>query len=405
MAGMLDGIKVLEVANWVAAPSACAMLADLGADVVKIEHPDTGDPVRSINVHSSGVIQYTDGVNTIFQLLNRGKRSLAVDLGSSGGQEIVRKLASHVDILVTNLTPHRQERYELRYEDVSKTNPRIIYLALTGYGTEGPDRDRSGFDYAAFWARSGIMGSLGEPDSPPVQQRPGMGDQTTSLSMTAAVALALYERERSGVGQRIDCSLLNTGLWVIGADVMAALESGRAPEHISRTDVGNPLYNFYQCADGKWIQMVMIESERFWDGFCRAVGLEHIMDDPRFADHALRSQNNRELIRILDGLFLTKPRAEWAKMLDTEYCIWAPVQTLDEVIEDPQVSANEYVDTLDHPEEGEFRILRTPIQFSRTPAQIQGVAPELGEQGDQILLDLGYTWDDIIGLKERNTVR
>ena len=405
MTGMLDGIKVLEVANWVAAPSACAMLADLGADVVKIEHPDTGDPVRGIAMDHSGVIQYTGGVNTIFELLNRGKKSLAVDLSSSEGQDIVRKLAAQVDILVTNLTPGRQERYGLRYEDVSKTNPRIVYLALTGYGPEGPDRDRSGFDYAAFWARSGIMGSLGEPDSPPIQQRPGMGDQTTSFAITAAIALSLYERERSGAGQRIDCSLLNTGLWVIGADVMAALQSGRSPDHVSRAEVGNPLYNYYQCADGKWIQMVMIESERFWEGFCRATRLEDLRGDTRFAGHADRIQNSRELISILDALFLTKPRAEWAKLLDAANCIWAPVQTLDEVIDDPQLSANNYIDTMSNAEGGEFRILKTPMQFSRTPAQIRGVAPELGEQGDQILLDLGYNWDDIIGLKEKNTVR
>ena len=405
MAGILDGLKVLEVANWVAAPSTCAILADLGADVIKIEHPDTGDPVRSVTLNHRGMVPYTGGVNTIFELLNRGKKSLTVDLTNPQGQEVVQKLAAQVDVLVTNLTPHRQERYHLQYEDVSESNPRIIYLALTGYGPEGPDRDRSGFDAAAFWARSGIMGSLGEPDSPPVPNRYGMGDQTTSLAMTAAIALSLYERDRSGVGQRIDCSLLNTGLWIIGCNIMAALHSGRAVEHVSRTEVGNPLSNYYDCADGKWIQMVMNESERFWDGFCRAVGLEHIVDDPRFASHTLRVQNNRELIRILDGLFLTKPRAEWAKMLDTEYCIWAPVQTLDEVVEDPQVSANGYTDKLNHPEDGEFRILKTPIQFSRTPAQIQGLAPELGEQGDQILLDLGYSWDDIIALKEKNTVR
>lgn len=143
-----------------------------------------------------------------------------------------------------------------------------------------------------------------------------MGDQATSLAITAAIALGLYEREQSGVGQRIDCSLLNTGLWAIGGDLMAALQFGRAPDHISRSEVGNPLFNYYQCADVKWVQLVMIESERFWDGFCRAVGLQQIVADPRFASHTPRSQNNRELIRILDGLFLMKPRAEWAKMLD-----------------------------------------------------------------------------------------
>ena len=405
MAGMLEGLKVLEVANWVAAPSACAMLADLGADVIKIEHPDTGDPVRSIAITHRGVVPYSGGANTTFELLNRGKQSLAVDLGDPQGQKIVQTLADQSDIMVTNLTPHRQERYHLRYEDVSGTNPRIIYIALTGYGPEGPDRDRSGFDYAAFWARSGIMASLGEPASPPVQQRPGMGDQTTGLALTAAIALSLYERERSGLGQKIDCSLFNTGIWVIGADLMGALHSRRDIDHISRREVGNPLSTYYECADGKWIQLVMIESERFWDGFCRVLGIEDMAGDPRFSSHEFRVQNNRELIGIIEGLFLTRPRTEWAKRLDSENCIWAPIQTLDEVIEDPQVDANDYTDVLEHPEDGEIRILNTPMQFSRTPGKVQGLAPDLGEHGDQILLDLGYSWDEILSLKEEYIVR
>ena len=212
MSGSSEGLKVLEIANWVAAPSACAILADLGAEVVKIEHPETGDPVRGIDVSSRGVVQYSGGINTIFELLNRGKQSVAVNLSVPKGQEVVQKLASQSDVVVTNLTPLRQERYRLRYEDLSVLNPRTIYLALTGYGTEGPERDRSGFDYAAFWARSGIMASLGEAGGPPTQQRPGMGDQTTSLALTAAIGVALYERERSGKGQRIDCSMRACGL-------------------------------------------------------------------------------------------------------------------------------------------------------------------------------------------------
>ena len=162
MPGILEGIKVLEVANWVAAPSACAMLADMGAEVIKIEHPETGDAVRSIANTTRGMIPYPGGLNVVFQLLNRGKQSMGVNLESPQGREIVRKLAADSDVMVTNLTPHRQERYGLRYEDVSALNPQIIYLTLTGYGMNGPERDRSGFDYAAFWARSGIMGTLGE---------------------------------------------------------------------------------------------------------------------------------------------------------------------------------------------------------------------------------------------------
>ncbi len=404
MSGLLEGIKVLEVANWVAAPSTCAMLADMGADVVKIEHPETGDAVRNIAITTGGIIPYPGGLNTAFQLLNRGKQSMGINLRHALGQEAVRKLAAQSDVMVTNLTPHRQERYGLRYEDVFSLNPRIIYVALTGYGMFGPERDRSGFDYAAFWARSGIMGTLGEHDEPPVQQRPGMGDQTTSLAMTAAIGMALYERERSGEGQRIDCSLLHTGLWVIGNDAVAALRERRATQRNRRHQAGNPLFNFYQAADGKWMQLVMIESERFWQGFCRAMSLESLVDDPRFDNHFRRIDNSEELIRIVRERFSTRTRADWAARLDAESCIWAPVQTLDDVAVDPQVRSNGYTATLEHHEEGTFEVIGAPMGFQRTPANARAPAPELGQHTESKLLELGYDWDDIAAMKEQGAI-
>lgn len=404
MPGPLEGLKVLEVANWVAAPSACAIMADMGAEVVKIEHPETGDPVRGVTISSRGVVQHTGGINLLFELLNRGKRSVAVNLNDIQGQEIVQKLAAESDIVVTNLTPNRQERYQLRYEDLSAQNPRLIYLALTGYGTEGPDRDRSGFDYAAFWARSGIMASLGETGGPPTQQRPGMGDQTTSLALTAAIGMALYERERSGKGQRIDCSLLHTGLWVIGCDVIAALETRQPVERVPRRDVGNPLFNFYQAADGRWLQLVMIESERFWDGFCEALGIEELAKDPRFSSHVNRIQHSKELVEIIEDRISSGSSEHWAARLDQQRCIWAPIQTLDQVVDDPQLEANGYTATLTHPEKGDFEILTSPIKYARTPAMLSAAAPELGQDTETTLLAAGYEWEEIIALKEQGAI-
>ena len=404
MSGPLEGLKVLEVANWVAAPSACAIMADMGAEVVKIEHPETGDPVRSVDVSSRGVVQHFSGINSVFELLNRGKQSVAVNLEHPRGQQIVQKLAAQSDVVVTNLTPHRQERYRLRYEDVSALNERTIYLVLTGYGTEGPERDRSGFVYAAFWARSGIMASLGETGGPPTLQRPGMGDQTTSLALAAAIGMALYERERSGKGQRIDCSLLHTGMWVIGCDMMAALKSGQPVERVPRKDVANPLFNFYQTADGKWLQLVMIESERFWDGFCEALGIEGLENDTRFNSHNSRAQHSRELVEIIENRFASHNFEHWAARLDQQKCIWAPVQTLDEVVDDPQVHANGYTTTLTHAEAGDFQILTAPMKYERTPGKPTSTAPELGQHTETTLLGLGYTWDDIIALKEQGAI-
>ena len=329
---------------------------------------------------------------------------MGINLQSSLGQEVVRRLAAGSDVFVTNLVPHRQERFGLRFEDVVATNPRIVYAALTGYGMEGPERDRSGFDYAAFWARSGIMGTLGEKGEWPVQQRPGMGDQTTSLALAAAIGLALFERERSGVGQRVDCALLHTALWVLGIDVMAALRDRQPVQRNVRGEVGNPLFNFYQARDGAWIQLVMIESERFWPGFCRAVGLDHLAADPLLATHAGRIEHSAEVIRILDERFASETRAQWAVRLDGEGCIWAPVQALDEVIVDPQVLSNGYTAPLEHPETGEYRVVTAPLKFERTPGGPTEGAPELRQHTEEKLLELGYTWDDVTMLQEEGAI-
>ena len=401
---LLEGIKVLEVANWVAAPSTCTILADLGAQVIKVEHPETGDPVRSIQLSATGIGAYTGGINAIFEQLNRGKQSIGINLETAGGQQAVRKLAAEADVMVTNLTPHRQVRYGLTYEDIFSVNARIIYLVLTGYGMDGPERDRSGFDYAAFWARSGIMAMLGEQGEPPVQQRPGYGDQTTSLAMTSAVGLALYERERSGKGQRIDCALLHTAMWALGLDTAATLKDRVALPRNSRKRAGNPLFNYYETKNGKWVQLVMIESERFWDGFCAALGLDDLVADPRFDTHVHRVENNLELLKIVTERFLQRTRDEWAPRLDEGRCIWAPIQTLEEVIEDPQALTNGYTTTLDHAEEGEFQLVSTPMKFQRTPAQTTDPAPELGQHTETVLLELGYTWDEISSLKDQGAI-
>lgn len=405
MPGPLEGIKVLEVANWVAAPAACAMLADLGADVVKVEHPETGDPVRSIDVTPAGIVAETPDLNPSFEHLNRGKKSIGINLADPDGQNIVRRLATEVDILVTNLVPERQERYGLRYEDVRDSNPRLIYVALTGYGANGPERDRLGFDYAAFWARSGIMASIGEEGSPPVQQRPGMGDHATSLAITSAIGMSLFERERSGLGQRIECSLLHTALWVLGMDVSAALDHGQPVSRHSRTGTPNPLSNYYETGDGGWIQFVMFDSQRFWPGFCRALELGALASDSRFATQNARAANSTDLISLIAERISSRPRKDWGPRLDEEGCIWAPVQTVDEIANDPQVRANGYLAELHrHNSDESFGVVAMPAKLERTPGIATTPAPALGEHTETQLLELGYTWDQIADLKSSGAI-
>ena len=405
MPGPLEGIKVLEVANWVAAPAACAMLADLGAHVVKVEHPQTGDPVRGIDVTPAGIVADTPDLNPSFEHLNRGKKSLGINLADPDAQKIVRKLAAEVDVFVTNLVPERQERYGLRYEDVHGTNSRLIYVALTGYGTDGPERDRLGFDYAAFWARSGIMASIGEEGSPPVQQRPGMGDHATSLAITSAIGMSLFERERSGLGQRIECSLLHTALWVLGMDVSAALDHRQPVQRHSRTGTPNPLSNYYEASDGRWIQFVMFDSQRFWPGFCRALELNPLVSDSRFATQENRTANSRDLISLIAERISSRTLIDWGPRFDQENCIWAPVQTVDEIAADPQVRANDYIAQLRREDSDDsFGVVAMPAKLERTPGVATTAAPALGEHTEVQLLELGYTWDQIADLKTNGAI-
>lgn len=404
MSRLLEGIKVLEVANFVAVPSAATLLSDLGAEVTKVEPPDTGDPVRGITVTHKGVVPHTDGVNTTFEFLNRGKRSMGINLDTPGGQDVVKKLAAASDVMLTNLTPHRQVRYNLIYETISALNPRLIYVTLTGYGMDGDEKDRSGFDYTAFWARSGVMAMLGEEGDTPVQERPGMGDLATSLAITSAVGMALFERERSGKGQQVDCSLLHTGLWVMGGDLTAALNERKPIQRNSRKQANNPLFNFYQAADGKWLQLVMLQGDRWWAPFCRVMGLEEFQHEPRFDTLMHRMENSRDLIDILDKRFATKTSAQWAERLDRERCIWAPIQAPHEVVDDPQVHANDYFMTLNHQTGEEIALVSPPLKFYRTPGQPIGPAPELGRDTESKLLEIGYTWEEIEALKEEGAI-
>jgi len=405
MTGILKGIKVLEIANWVAAPSACSMLADLGAEVVKIEHPETGDPVRSIEVTPDGIItKYTDDENTSFEQLNRGKKSIGINLAHKSGQLIVQKLAAEVDILVTNLVPERQGKYKLRYEDVQETNPKLIYVTLTGYGVKGEEKDRLGFDYAAFWARSGIMSSIGNSVGPPAQQRPGMGDQVTSLSLTTAIGLALFDREKTGKGQKIECSLLQTGLWVLGLDFAAAKKHKAPVKRHSHNTANNPLSNYYKTKNEKWIQLVMFDSDRFWPGFCKAMDIQNLGEPSNHHTASGRKENSEALIKDLQEKFASQPIEFWGDRLDQENCIWAPIQTLDEVIVDPQIEANEYTSIIKDSHENSVEVLNIPIKFNGASINPLIGAPVLGQDTETKLLEIGFSWEDISKFKDQGAI-
>jgi len=397
MAGALEGVRVLELGIWVAVPSAAAVLADWGARVVKIEPPE-GDPLRGLA--ATGLVPYQPDVNPAFQLDNRGKRSIVLDLRRPEGREVAHALVGRSDVFLTNLRRRKLAVLGMDYATLRSVNPRLVYAGLTGYGTEGPERDRAAFDYAAFWARAGIMASLGEPEGPPPTQRPGMGDHLTGLGLAGAIAAALFARERSGVGQEIGMSLFQSGMWMLASDIQAAITTGYCHTPGGRRAAPNPLFNFYRTGDGRWLHLVMLQPDRHWRAFCRAVGREDLVDDPRFASAPVRFQHCRELIAILDPLFASRPLAEWAEALDCADCYWGKVQTVEEVSHDAQAEAiGAFADTA-LPDGRPLRIVKSPVAFGATPSAVAGPAPELGQHTEEVLLEAGFGWEDIARLKD-----
>ena len=399
MDGPLTGIRVLEVANWLAAPAGCALLADFGAEVIKVE-PPIGDPLRGYRQQAP---KFDVPINFVFELPNRGKKGITLNLEAPKAREVIYRLMKDVDVFVTNLLPQRRERFGLTYPELIQHRPNLVYASLTGYGSSGPDRDRPGFDYAAFWARSGIMGLLGEPDAPPPPQRPAMGDHTSSLLLAGSVAMALLQRERTGQGQEIDVSLQNTGIWVLGVDMQLAL-AGTEPVRTSRRSVANPLWNSYRTKDDRWLMFVMLTPDAYWPRFCRAIGREELEHDPRYASMQSRNQNREELITLLDGVFAQRTLAEWSGPLDEQGCIWAPAQTLREVIDDPQVRERGAFTTIDHPVAGKMELVDTPVKFGSADVGVKGPAPELGQHTEEILLQADYTWDDIVRMRDEGMI-
>jgi crotonobetainyl-CoA:carnitine CoA-transferase CaiB-like acyl-CoA transferase len=399
--GPLAGVKVVELGIWVAAPAAAAVLGDWGADVVKVENPAGGDPIRALM--ALGMAPFEPPVNPSLELDNRNKRSAAVNVQTAAGRAVVLRLLRDADVFVTNLRAAALARAGLAYADVRAVNPRIIYAALSGYGTRGPERDRAAFDYAAFWARAGAMASLGEPDRPPPTQRPAMGDHPAGLSLAGAVCAALFHRERTGAGQELHLSLYQAGIWMMATDIQVFLTTGLAYMPMGRL-VPNPLWNHYRAKDGRWLHLVMLQADRYWGRFCEAIERPAWAVDVGYATVLARAQRAADLIAELDAIFATRTLAEWGERLDRADLVWAPVQTIAEVVDDPQARALEAFATIPHRTGDDIRVVKSPVEFGATPARIRHGAPELGEHTEAILLEHGYTWEEIAALKEEGAI-
>ncbi len=393
----LEGIKVIEVAQWVAAPGAGALLADWGADVVHVEHPVTGDSMRGLS-NVGGL-----AVDWLFELDNRNKRSITLDISCKEGQFVLYKLLEKADVFITSLRPSELERYNLEYSALSRLNPRLIYASLTGYGNKGPDKERRGYDVSAFWARSGFMACIKEPDRPPLFSRGGMGDHTTSIALACGITTALYARERTGVGQEIDVSLYNTGVWVLSVDMSCALSTGEyAP--LRRRSETPAMTNVYQTKDNKWIYFVHLQQDPYWSGFCKALGLERIENDEKFNSMVSRMMNNDELVAMVEESIAKRTLEEWKPILDQYQLIYSPAQDPTDVAKDEQAWANDFFAEVEHPTLGKIKLVANPIKLSKMPSSIRTTAPQSGQHTEEVLLENGYTWDDIARFKKQELI-
>lgn len=404
MAGILDGIKVISMGLVVAAPAASAWLADWGADVIKVE-PLTGDSFRGINTRGRSMMVFDlNGVTVgwAFQLMNRNKKSLAIDLKKESGRDIIYKLIKDADIFISNYKAEALSNLKLDYTSLCKINPGIIYAGISGYGTVGPDKDEPGYDVTAAWARSVVMYQLGEPGSIPSPQRPGQMDTVVAAHAVAGIMAALVHRERTGKGQEVELSLFHSGAWTLSVDTQGALVGSAQPK-ITRTMVQNPLWNSYRTEDGRWFQLGMLQPDPYWPGFCRAIGKTELENDPKFNSIPARRENCKELINIISDVLATKTIAEWEIIFKKNHVIFCRVQNMIEVTSDPQAEANDFFVEMEH-SAGKMKVVSSPVKFRQDPGSVRTPAPELGQHNEEILLDLGYGWDDIARLKEQGVI-
>lgn len=397
--GVLDGIKVLEVAEQGFVPSAAAILADWGADVVKVERL-TGDPLRGYQ--KAGFVADTGDFNTLWEQFNRNKRGIALDLRTDAGRVALDRLIEWCDVYITSWLPSARTKLHLQPEDVWEVNPRVIYARGHGQGQRGPDADQGGFDAVSYWSRGGIGHMLTPPEGPFIMQRGAMGDAPSGAYLAGGIAAGLFQRERTGNGCVVDVALLASACWTLAPDVVATSVLQHDPVKSTFKPLSTPLVGPYRTADERWVVLNMLDPDRHWAPACRALGLDEYIEHPDYATTGSRAQHNEAIAEIFRARIASLPFADVIARLSVEDTIFSPLATPMEVLADPAVEANGYYPR--HPDHPQARLAAGPVQIDNELTVVRRRAPEIGEHTEEVLREAGVSESDIDALRTAGAI-
>ncbi len=400
-AALLSGIKVLEIATFVFGPGAGAILSDFGADVIKVESPGLGDPLR--HAHKAPPFMKCD-FDYAWQQDNRNKRSIALNLKSGEGREVLLKLVREADVLITNFPPNVLERLKIRYDDLAPGNDQLIYGQITGYGEKGDDANTPGFDGNAYWARTGLMDAVRTAEGDPAMPSPAMGDHPSAMTMYAAIMTGLYKRERTGKGSRISTSLMANGLWAASSALSGILAGTKPYRRLNPAKPGSALVNYYATKDQRWISLIVIQEEKHWPNFIKAIERPDLASDPRFAELAPRYKHAKELGAIFREIFKTRDCDEWRERLREHKITFSVVATFEDVIDDAQALENDMLINVEGHNYGRGQAVNSPFWIDGSDKVPAHIGSALGADGEGILSELGYEDNQIQQLTEQGVL-